>query len=104
MRRPNEFRRHVEKNGKGPAPDGWAMTAAEQRTMTKRVRARPGRSHRSPLWALLWAMRLTIALLVLVSLSPYVHEEDLSGPLARLFNYRLGAPLDPGDRNGLLHK
>jgi hypothetical protein len=101
MRRPDQFRQHVKKNGKGTFPsEGWTIIEAERHTRANHVRTRLARRNRM----LLWALRLVIALLVLVSMTPYLSQEDLIARLGVIANYRVVAPVDSGDRNGLLHK
>lgn len=101
MRRPDAFRQHVNKNDKGKVnEEGWTISQNERGPTAYQVRARVTRHHS----LLLWMLRLALASAVLVGVSPYLHEEDLSVLFARLLSFGPAPPVDSGDRNGLLHK
>jgi hypothetical protein len=101
MRRPDQFRQHDNKNGKGTViSEGWTITQAERYTTYHHARIRLARRHRT----LVWTLRLAIALLVLASVKLYLSQDDLIGYLGAIVNYRIAAPVDSGDRNGLLHR
>lgn len=91
--------RRSKKNKGLVTPSGWTITEAGRHSGAY-VQARRARRNQ----ALLWMLRLLIALAVLAGASPYLRNEDIDSALASFLNYRPAAPVNPGDQNGLLHK
>lgn len=104
MRRRDEVRQTVTKRDERLVTrDPWVMTAAERQWLRERPAVPVVRQERGS-WPLLVA-----ALVLLLSTWAFDACPVLRGALAdigwaKLFNYQPVSPVDPGDRNGLLHK
>jgi hypothetical protein len=83
--------------------DLWVMTEQERRMMRDRP-ARNVRPERGTWRLALAALVFALTVLALQTCDVDVHAALRSIPWARLFNYEPFSPIDPGDRNGLLHE
>lgn len=99
-RRPDEVRHLVTKNDEPFVnPRWWTMSEAERRMMAERPRVRRERA----LWPFtLGAMVLAVLVLAIESIPALPGLNDV--PCVKQINQHLAPPVDPGDRNGLLHK
>lgn len=103
MTRSDEVRHTVTKSDERfVTRDPWVTTEAERQWMRERpVRVvQPERST----WPMLLAAIWLLALACLIENAPALRGIAADIPWAKLFNYQPVSPIDPGDRNGLLHK
>jgi hypothetical protein len=105
MRRLDEPRGHVTSRDERltPTRDPWVLTEEERRMLRDRpvVTTRPERST----WRLaVAALIFAAAALAFEKGSAGLHAALDSIPWAKVFGYQPVSPIDPGDRNGLLHE
>jgi hypothetical protein len=105
MTRPDEVRHHVTKpDGRfvTPARDPWVATAAERQWMRDRPVTAVQAGRRT--WPLVLASAVLVLAACCIETLPVLRGALASIPWAKLFDYHPASPIDPGDRNGLLHK
>jgi hypothetical protein len=104
MSRRDEVRQPVTKRDERLVTrDPWVMTAAERQWLRERPASVAIQPERSTWPLLLGALALFLAALALDGY-PALRGALADIPWAKLFNYQPVSPIDPGDRNGLLHK
>ena len=104
MRRRDEPRQRVTNSDERfvTTRDLWVMTEQERAMMRDRP-ARPVRPERGTWRVALAALMFALTVLTLQKCDVDMRAALASIPWAKLFNYQPVSPIDPGDRNGLLH-
>jgi hypothetical protein len=104
MNRSDEVRHIVTKpDERFVTRDPWVMTAAERQWLRDRPTATVVRAEQAT-WPLLLAAVVLLLSAYTLDAYPMVRGALADIPWARIFHYQPVSPIDPGDRNGLLHK
>jgi hypothetical protein len=84
-------------------PRWWTPSGDERRYMAERDLLRAPARQERPMWPFV-LLAVSLALVLAIDAAPQLRGILADIPWAKLFNYQPVSPIDPGDRNGLLHK